>query len=139
MARQPPQRSNQVLLVDGDLRTSHRLAELLREDGFEVDVLRDGLAARDRLACAPMPGTLITELALPLSDGESLARFARSRDPSVRVVVLTRHPHLMVPGRFSGPTPVVMTKPLDYARLLEVLRGTSAPELASVFSASPRN
>jgi DNA-binding response OmpR family regulator len=139
MARQPSSRSNQILLVDGDLRTSNRLAELLREDGFEVDVLRDGLAARDRLACAPMPGTLITELALPLSDGESLARFARSRDASVRVVVLTRHPHLVVPGRLSGPLPVVMTKPLDYPQLLDVLRGANTTELASVAPASPRN
>lgn len=69
-----------------------------------------------------MPGTLVTELALPLSDGETLARYARARDPSVRVVVLTRYPHLLVPGRVGGPTPVVMTKPLDYARLLDILR-----------------
>jgi DNA-binding response OmpR family regulator len=139
MSGNPLVRSNKVLLVDGDLRTSERLADLLREDGFDVDVLRDGVLAMDRLSRAPIPGTLITELALPFSDGESVARYARSRDPGVRVVVLTRHPHLMVPGRFAGPTPVVMTKPLDYARLLEVLRGAGAPEQSSVLPASPRN
>jgi len=112
--------------VDGDLRTSQRLAALLREDGFEVDVLRDGLSAKEHLTRSAMPGTLVTELALPLSDGETLARYARSRDPDVRVVVLTRYPHLIVPGRVGGPTPFVMTKPLDYARLLDILREPAA-------------
>jgi len=137
MSGAPKIRSKDVLLVDGDFRSSQRLADLLREDGFDVEVVRDGTAAIKRLSGAPVPGTLITELALPLTDGETIARYARSRDPGVRVVVLTRHPHLLVPGRFVGPPPVVMTKPLDYARLLEVLRGGSEPR--SVIPPSPRS
>ena len=139
MSRPSRTRAQEVLLVDGDARTSHRLAELLREDGFDVEVLRDGASAIDRLSSAPVPGTLITELALPLTDGETIARFARSRDPTVRVVVLTRHPHLIVPGRVAGATPLVFTKPLDYAQLLEVLRGPASPERSSSVPASPRN
>lgn len=139
MSGQPRTRAQGVLLVDGDVRSSHRLAELLREDGFDVEVLRDGASAINRLSCAPMPGTLITELALPSTDGETIARFARSRDPSVRVVVLTRHPHLMVPERFVGASPVVLTKPLDYAQLLEVLRGPGSLERGSSIPASRGN
>ncbi len=58
-------RSNQVLLVDTDNRTSQRLAALLRDDGFEVEVLCDGASAIARLARSPSPGTLITVSSRP--------------------------------------------------------------------------
>jgi len=130
----PKSRSNEVLLVDADRRTSKRLASLLGDDGFQVQVLCDGASALARLAHAPLPGTLITELAIPLVDGETIARYARSRDPALRIVVLTRHPHLLKPESFADPRPVILTKPLDYARLLELLQETPtekavAPEL----------
>jgi DNA-binding response OmpR family regulator len=115
-------RPSDVLLVDIDFRTSQRLACLLRDDGFHVQVLRDGASAISRLTRRPLPGTLITELAVPLTDGESIARFARSQDAEMQIVVLTRHPHLLRAESFPSPAPVVLTKPLDYARLLELLR-----------------
>jgi DNA-binding NtrC family response regulator len=132
--------SNMVLLVDADFRTSQRLAELLGEDGFEVEVARDGAAALARLSRMPLPGTLITELSVPLADGSTIARFARTQDPALRVIVVTRHPHLLAPASFSQPTPVVLTKPLDYGRLLELLRsGGDGGEESAVRHASPRN
>lgn len=132
-------RSKKVLIVDADFRTAQRLAMLLEDDGFEVEVVRDGAAAVARLARDPTPGTLITELAVPLTDGETIARYALAQDPRMQVIVLTRHPHLLVPARFPGRPPVVLTKPLDYARLLEVLRGFSGIEETSVRLASPRS
>ncbi len=122
MSIPPRLRSNEVLLVDADYRTSRRLADLLGDDGFQVQVLCDGASAISRLARSPLPGALITELAMPLADGETIARYARSRDPAIQIVVLTRHPHLLKPESIQNPAPVVLTKPLDYARLLEVLR-----------------
>jgi DNA-binding response OmpR family regulator len=122
MSDTPRFRSNQVLLVDVDLRTCRRLARLLGEDGFQVEIACDGASAISRLSRSPLPGTLITELAVPLKDGETVARFARSRDPAMQIVVLTNHPHLLKPETFGSPSPVVLTKPLDYARLLELLR-----------------
>jgi DNA-binding NtrC family response regulator len=141
MSGKPPARSNKVLLVDADFRTSQRLAELLREDGFEVEVARDGAAAIARLSRTPLPGTLITELGIPLADGATIARYARGQDPALRVIVLTRHPHLLAPN-FSQPTPVVLTKPLDYARLLELLENPGPEEGVDVsvaLRASPGN
>ena len=118
-------RSNEVLLVDADYRTSQRLASLLRDDGFRVQVLCDGASALSRLARSPLPGTLITELAVPVTDGETIARYALSRDPHMRIVVLTRHPHLLKTETFEEPIPVVLTKPLDYTQLLQLLRETA--------------
>jgi DNA-binding NtrC family response regulator len=116
-------RLNKVLLVDGDLRTSQGLAKLLREDGFEVEVLRDGATAIARLTRAPLPDVLITELKLPLCDGSAVVRFGRSQHAGLSVVVLTGYPNLLAAEEFGSPTPVLLTKPLDYPALLDVLNG----------------
>jgi two-component system, NtrC family, nitrogen regulation response regulator GlnG len=110
-----------VLLVDGDFRTSQRLAALLQEDGFCVDVVRDGASAIARLAEDPVPNILITELHVPSTDGITIARFARSRNPGIQLVVLTRHANQPLPPAFGTRPPVVLSKPLDYARLMELL------------------
>lgn len=117
---------NRVLLVDSDHRTSNRLASLLRDDGFDVDVVRDGAAALARLGRAPLPDALVTELNLPFVDGASIARYARAQRPEVRIVVLTGHPHSLRKGSLgNGPPPLVLTKPLEYGQLLSALDAPS--------------
>jgi DNA-binding response OmpR family regulator len=119
-------RKQRVLLVDSDHRTNSRLAELLREDGFDVDVVRDGAAAIALLARAPLPDALVTELMVRFADGVAVARYARAQRASLPVVVVTGHPHLLHQGALGvGPAPLVLTKPLDYAQLLAALRESS--------------
>jgi DNA-binding NtrC family response regulator len=123
-------RVRQVLVVDGDYRSSQRLADLLREDGFDVEVVRDGAAAIARLTRAPLPDALITELKLPLADGAAVARFGPTQHAGLRVVVVTRYPNLFLPEAFGNPVPEVLSKPLEYERLLEILgKSASGPEL----------
>ena len=122
------QQNHRVLLVDSDYRTSSRLATMLRDDGFEVDVVRDGAAAIAQLARGPLPDTLVTELKVRVVDGVSVARYARAQKPALQVVVLTGHPHLLKPGALgSGEPPLVFTKPLDYAQLLSALTQPISP------------
>jgi DNA-binding response OmpR family regulator len=128
MACSQPAPSNKVLLVDGDYRTSNRLASLLRDDGFEVDVVRDGAAAIAYLSRSPLPDTIVTELKTRFADGVSVARYARAQRPGLRVVVLTGHPNLLRQGAMGSPPPLVLTKPVDYAELLAALaRPISSP------------
>lgn len=126
MASSPPTRSKRVLLVDGDFRSSHRLADLLREDGFEVEVARDGPRALACLARSPAPDVLITELSVPLADGATIARCALSQRPTTQIVVLTRYPNLAIPAAFGVTPPTVLSKPLDYGHLLELLQSGPA-------------
>jgi two-component system response regulator MprA len=129
-----------VLLVDGDSRTSRRLAELLSQDGYQVDVARDGAEALARLARSPAPDLLVTELTLRVGDGASLARSARMRLPGLPVVVVTSHVNLVVPASFGQPLPAVLSKPLDYEGLLSVLRAsTSEEEARERLAAFPSN
>lgn len=136
MATPSRDRPQRLLLVDSDARTSQRLAELLGQDGFEVEIARDGAEAMAKLAASPTLDALITELTLRVGDGASVARSARLRLPGLRVVVLTRHVNSVVPARFGEPLPVVLAKPLDYERLLRVLGEQSEGGVA--LPASPR-
>lgn len=116
-----------VLLVDDDLRTARRMAEMLSEDGFAVEVARDGAAAISRLARSPIPDAVVTELNLPHADGNTVGQFARTRRAEMQIIVVTGYPHLLKSAAFGFEPPLVFTKPVDYASLRDVLQGNTPP------------
>jgi two-component system response regulator MprA len=115
-SRQKPR----MLLVDDDQRTSQRLASLLRQDGYRVEVARNGAHAISRLAREPTPDVLVTDLHVRYADGVTVGRFAQSLNRGVRVIIVTGYPNLFVSSAFRGRVPV-FTKPLEYHRLCREL------------------
>jgi CheY-like chemotaxis protein len=97
------------------------MADMLREDGFAVEVARDGAAAIGRLAQDPVPDALVTELTTTHVTGAAIARFARSRRPGLPIVVLTGYPDLFEPSSTGAPLALLFTKPVDYAKLKAAL------------------
>jgi len=123
MAETESQRPYVVLLVDDELRTTRRMADMLREDGFDVEIARDGAAAVARLARSPVPDALVTELTTAHVDGMAIGRFARNRRPGLPVLVLTGYPNLFLPNAFDGGPPALLfTKPVNFAALSGALR-----------------
>lgn len=111
-----------VLLVDDDARTARLLAKMLREDGFDVEVLTDGRAAFDRVGQPPAPQALVTEWVLPNVDGLAVARQARRGSPSLPIVIVTGYPQLAAKATDLAPRPCVLTKPVEYSDVLHELR-----------------
>jgi CheY-like chemotaxis protein len=107
-----------ILVVDDDTRTARRLAQLLREDGYAVEVAGDGAAAVGRLSRGPLPDILITDMQLPHVDGGAVARYARAGSPNISVFFVTGYPQL-VEAKFGGhgEDAIIFTKPLDYDAL----------------------
>jgi DNA-binding response OmpR family regulator len=110
-----------VLLVDEEVRTTRRLARMLEEDGFDVEIARNGAAAISRLARVRLPAALVTEVALAHADGLTVSRFARSLRADLPVFIVTGHPELVDQNRFGALPAVVFTKPIDYATLQKAL------------------
>ncbi|MDB4946942.1 MAG: hypothetical protein JWP97_6476 [Labilithrix sp.] len=113
-----------LLVVDDDGRAASLLARMLHADGFEAEVALDGISALARLARDPLPDALLSDYNLPRADGLEVARFARSRSPSMPIVMVTGDPRSLARASVDAPlgAPVlVITKPLDYAELLEHL------------------
>lgn len=117
-----------VLVVDDDARTARRLAHMLREDGYAVEVAVDGASALGRLSRDPVPAVLVTDLRMPHADGVAVSKYARSRRPGIPVVVVTGYPlQAEWLERAFEPPPVVFTKPLSYDQLSGELRRLTTP------------
>jgi CheY-like chemotaxis protein len=111
-----------VFLVDDDFRTANRLAKMLEEDGFVVEVMRDGTEAVDRLGRDPAPDAIVTDLIMPGVSGIAVLGEARRRVKGIPVVFVTGHPDLLArPGIPLEPSPIIFTKPVSYTALRERL------------------
>lgn len=124
-----------LFVVDNDVRTARRLASMLEEDGFIVEVMTDGAEAIARLGREPYPDAVVTDLIMPGMSGIAVLGEARRRVRNIPVVFVTGHPELLgKPAIPFEPSPIVFTKPISVAdlsaRLTELL-------LARVASALP--
>lgn len=127
-----------ILLIEDDLPSARALARLLREDGFDVETARDGAAAIARLSRPPLPSLLLLDLHLPHAGGIAVARYARSLNPELPLILTTGYPeHATAAEREMDPRPVVVVKPFEYrelrAQIHALLQMTiSAPSVRSL-------
>ncbi|NUO50801.1 MAG: response regulator [Polyangiaceae bacterium] len=115
-------RSKLILVVDDDVRTARVLARMLRDDGFEAEIARDGAAAIARLSREPAPKVLITDLRMPHADGWAVARYARTQAPDICVFVITGYPERAKAWASGAGGATVLTKPVDYRTLSTGIR-----------------
>jgi DNA-binding response OmpR family regulator len=112
-----------IYVVDDDERTSRLFASLLAEDGYDVEVFRDGAEALERFANGTPPDAIITDLVMARVSGLKLLEGARLRWPTVPVIFVTGHPELLAQvGAEFHPSPLVFSKPLIYAEFVVALR-----------------
>jgi DNA-binding response OmpR family regulator len=115
-----------ILLVGDDRRTASTLATMLREDGFAVE-LASGAELACRLAEAPVPDALVTDISIGSLDASRVAAGARSRRAGMPLFVVTGYPLLAAKSAARiDPPPTILTKPLDYDLLAQRLRAVLA-------------
>ena len=102
------------------------MAEMLREDGFTVELYSSAAPALDRLTRDPLPFAVLVELTMSSTDGVAIARLARERQPSMPLLILTSYPNLFYGNSLDGPEATLFVKPVDYAALSNTLRRASA-------------
>jgi two-component system response regulator MprA len=85
-----------------------------------------------------MPDALVTELTTAYADGAALGRFARWLRPGMPVLVVTGYPHLFDVAYFSAPSPILFTKPVDYAAFKDTLLGSLRAEAFSAAAGGVR-
>jgi two-component system OmpR family response regulator/two-component system response regulator QseB len=126
-----------VLLVEDDRMIGDALRLALRHEGWAVDWVRDGEAARQTLATEAFELVLL-DLGLPGLDGLAVLRDLRARHDRTPVIVLTARDALAdrVAGLDSGADDYVV-KPVEVeelsARMRAVLRrhtGRAEPALS---------
>lgn len=102
-----------ILIIEDDPDILSSLAEVIREEGFDVETAANGYQALARLEARP-PDLIFLDLMMPLMDGWKFLETARQRFPSAHppVVLLSAVHNLTDEARRLGVT-AFLSKPFD--------------------------
>ena len=116
-----------VLVVDDDLGICRTVEEILTVAGCVVETAGDGLEALRRIEASSFDAVL-TDVVMPEMDGYELYSAVRERHPQVPVLMMTAFhydkDHVIKRSKLEGLKGVVFKKPVDPARLCQVLAET---------------
>jgi CheY-like chemotaxis protein len=125
----PTTPKRRVLLIDDEPDLAEGLAEILRHDGHEVAVARDGLAALE-IARRFRPDLVVCDLGLPGMDGYEVATRLRAAPETAasRIFALSGYgdPEALRRAREAG-FDRHLTKPVGSRELREALAAEPAP------------
>jgi DNA-binding NtrC family response regulator len=114
-------RSGRILVVDDEVNARTALAELLRDEGFEIETAADAFKALGKYESFT-PHVVVTDLKMPGMDGIELVKKLRSMEDASAVVVMTAFGAVSsaVDAMRAGAAEY-LTKPLNFDELLVVL------------------
>src|SRR5262249_15598317 len=81
-------RSGRILVVDDEVNARTALAELLRDEGFEVETAADAFKALGKYE-AFTPHIVVTDLKMPGMDGVELVKKLKAMEDAPAVIVMT--------------------------------------------------
>jgi DNA-binding NtrC family response regulator len=114
-------RTGRVLVVDDEANARTALAELLRDEGYDVEIAADAFKALGKYE-AFTPHVVITDLKMPGMDGIELVKKVRAAEDPAAVIVMTAFGEVSsaVEAMRAGAAEY-LTKPLNFDELLVVL------------------
>ncbi len=131
-------RTMRILLAEDDALLGDGLQAGLRQAGFDVDWVRDGIAAEHAMASAPYVA-LVLDLGLPRRSGEELLARLRAKGARLPVLILTARDGVEDRIRgLDGGADDYLVKPANLqelaARLRALIRrarGEASPKLSA--------
>lgn len=111
-----------IMLVDDNLEQVAALAEVLKLDGLNVDLVTSGAEALERIEIAT-PDMLIVDVQLPDLDGAAVIQRARERRPDLPAALLTGYPpdHPLVKRAIATTQSAYLAKPVNVDALLALV------------------
>lgn len=121
-ALEAPQALGLVLIVEDDAFVAETMAEVLRDEGYDVAVAADGQQALDWLANNAAPDLILLDLWMPNVDGEEFRQrqLANPALAAIPVVVVSAAADARKRAQALGAA-TVLQKPIDLTRLLDVV------------------
>lgn len=118
MARSDPHRGAVIAVVDDDWRILESLESLLDSADYEVRLFSNAAALLESGRLADID-CLISDVAMPLTDGIELARAVHTARPGLPIIFITGRPQLLHrPGLHWPDHYRVFKKPFDGPELL---------------------
>ncbi|HWZ92742.1 MAG TPA: sigma-54 dependent transcriptional regulator, partial [Polyangiaceae bacterium] len=121
-----------ILIVDDEPSARQGLSKLLKQEGYDVELAADGLAALE-LVLEKAPTLVITDLKMPNMSGVELIVKLREHNPNLPTIVTTAFGDVSsaVQAMRAGAGDY-LTKPIDFdALLLAVERSLQRREIAT--------
>ncbi len=113
-----------ILVVDDDAGICSSLKEILEADGCEVQTASDGFEALDCIDAAHFD-LMLSDVVMPNMDGHQLYLQVQERHPDLPVLMMTAFhydkDHIIKRSRMKGLEGVIFKKPVDPARLRDVI------------------
>ncbi|HEY1556738.1 MAG TPA: sigma-54 dependent transcriptional regulator, partial [Kofleriaceae bacterium] len=110
-----------ILVVDDEANARTALAELLRDQGFDVDTAADAFKALGKYEAFD-PQVVITDLHMPGMDGIELVEKLRANDDSLEILVMTAFGEVATAIRaMRAGAAEYLIKPLNFDELVVVL------------------
>lgn len=109
-----------ALVIEDHVDSAIIFSEAVRRAGFDVETIRDGEAALERLATTE-PDVVILDLNLPRISGVDILQQIRS-DPRLvktRVVVVTAHDELI--NSVQDQADLVLVKPVAFSQIRKLV------------------
>ena len=127
LRRDPRLAGLRILVVDDDLGLCHSLEEILESCGCLVETASDGAEALTRVEREHFD-LVLSDVVMPKMDGYELYTALRRLRPELPVLMMTAfhydRDHVIKRSRLEGLEGVVFKKPLDPARLCQVIAET---------------
>jgi CheY-like chemotaxis protein len=119
-AEASPPAAVRLLLVDDDAFVRRAMTRLLEQSGFEVVAVSNGAEALALLEREHAFACVVSDVVMPVLDGEALAARLSELDPSLPLVLMSgnRQP----PASLLGPRRGFVDKPVDRKALLDTIR-----------------
>lgn len=118
-------RPSHIILAEDEELVAMALADFLVAEGFRVTITQNGLEALNAEG-KDAADLLLTDMRMPVMDGESLIRAIRMERPNLPIIATTGYSDV-VPQEVPGLM-VVMYKPYSFRALAARIRALLPPQ-----------
>ena len=113
-----------ILVVDDEPKMCHLIKQILKREGYQIDVSFSGIEALQKIKSFNYH-LLLTDLEMPEVDGIELTRKAKKQNPEIRVIMVTGNATVdasirSLRNRIDG----YIRKPFNISELRKVVRQT---------------
>lgn len=110
---------NFALVIEDDPDLSEIFAKALQTAGFEVEAIRDGKTAQQRLG-EIAPQVIVLDLHLPFVDGSALLNQIHSTQALRNTKVIITTADNVLAEMYRDRATIVMVKPISFAQLRDI-------------------
>ena len=120
-----PAQAKRILIVDDIEDNLSLLQAILMEEGYEVDITKDGKSALAKIEASP-PDLLLLDAMMPQMNGYEVTQRIRQNKnlPFIPIIMITAYEDANVPEGLDLGANDFIRKPIDFDELMSRVKAT---------------